>query len=643
MSDENEMEEGDGPRGVPATDGAAAGLALATASRDKADAYLDAQTRIANLQREHLHEQRDLQISHLKWRRFNDWARAGWQVMLGAVGAVVIAAVATALWNASRADGLVVDAFTVPPDFERQGLSGDVVADDVVERLGAIRKIANIVSYSFTNDVSAERANEVKVDIPETGVSVSDAWRYLRRWLGHERHLSGSLRELGDGRVALSLSLDGAAAMTEAGKLSDLPALEQKAAEDVFGAFDTVNYINYLDSTGRRREAMETAGRFARVSQGLLHADSYCLWAYTTVFATGDVRLGLARAHIAMNIDPLLAVAHVLAARFDFFLGRDEGQLAEDHIILSLRNADQLPAHQRGGFEQMRQQAVAQIALLQGDFANAVYWSCSHSCTYSGLLMTKSILAARLHDISLARKQLGEGLAAEADSTDVNEARFDIDSAEGNWRAATTDAEGISVYAKSGGMSPRFIALTHATYAAPLLAVGQAHAGRFAEAQATIDATPLDCVACVTARGDIDTMQEHWADAAAWFESAVKLAPSVPFAYADWGAMLLARGDYDGAMANFAVAHARGPRFSDPLEMWGEALKQKNRSDLALAKFEEASKYAPNWGRLHLEWGKALFYVGKMHEAKMQFALAAQLDLSEADRAALTSWKIQHG
>jgi tetratricopeptide (TPR) repeat protein len=621
-------------------DPAAMALALGSASRAEADAFLRKHGRLADIQLEALHT---YEVSHLRWRRFNDWARAGWQVMLALLGALAVAAIATALWDASRAEGLVVDAFTVPPDFERQGLGGDVVADDVVERLAAIRKVANIVSYSFSNDVSAERANEVKVDIPETGISVSDAWRYLRRWLGHERHLTGSLRELGDGRVLLSLSLDGADAMTATGKASDLPALEQKTAEDVFGAFDPVNYINYLSSTGRHRDAMEAAAQFTRVSQGLLHADSYNLWGYTTVYATGDAGLGLARARIAIDIYPQLAVAHVMAARFDSFLGHDEDELAEARIILSLHNEDQLPAHQHGGFDQMKQQATSQIALLHGDFANALHWGCSHTCSWSGLLVTKAIMAARLHDVALARSQLGEALAAGIDSPDVSEARFNIDSAEGNWGAAAADAEGISEYVKSGDMSSRFIALTQATYAAPMLAVAQARAGRFAEAQATIVASPRDCVACDTARGDIDALQKRWADAAGWFASAVKLAPSVPFADTDWGAMLLTKGDLDDAIAKFKLAHEKGPRFADPLEMWGEALMQKNRSDLALARFEEASKDAPNWGRLRLKWGEALFYAGKRDEAKKQLAIAAALELSSVDKVALSNWMKLHG
>jgi tetratricopeptide (TPR) repeat protein len=71
------------------------------------------------------------------------------------------------------------------------------------------------------------------------------------------------------------------------------------------------------------------------------------------------------------------------------------------------------------------------------------------------------------------------------------------------------------------------------------------------------------------------------------------------------------------------------------LEGWGEALTAKKQPDSALAKFAEAEKYTPNWGRLHLKWGEALASAGRKDEAKKQFARAAQLDLSDADKAEL--------
>jgi tetratricopeptide (TPR) repeat protein len=159
--------------------------------------------------------------------------------------------------------------------------------------------------------------------------------------------------------------------------------------------------------------------------------------------------------------------------------------------------------------------------------------------------------------------------------------------------------------------------------------------GDFAAAHAQIDKTPGDCDLCLRTRGKIDAAQKIYDGAAFWFARAAELAPSIPFAYADWGQMLLARGDPDAAIAQFTIANQKGPHFGDPLEGWGEALMAKNQSHLALSKFAEADKYAPNWGRLHLKWGEALVYAGKPDEAKVQFARAAQLDLTPSEKAEL--------
>jgi tetratricopeptide (TPR) repeat protein len=143
------------------------------------------------------------------------------------------------------------------------------------------------------------------------------------------------------------------------------------------------------------------------------------------------------------------------------------------------------------------------------------------------------------------------------------------------------------------------------------------------------------------ARGQIAATQRSWKASAQWFARAVQQAPSIPFAYADWGAMLFAKGDLDGAIAKFTTANQKGPHFADPLEMWGEALIAKHRSDLALTKFEEANKYAPNWGRLHLKWGEALLWSGDKNSARKQFAIAASLDLTPSEKSERT--RVMHG
>ncbi len=629
----------DGVKPSAKADAAAMHAALgAPGVTEQAQDYLRKQSLLADLQIENLRKQDEYELSHLRWRRFNDQMKGAMQIMVVAVGLLAVIGIGAAVWNASHADGLVVDAFTVPPDFEKSGTSGDVVAGDITSKVTSIRKIAMDISYSISRDVSADHHNDIKLEIPETGVSISEVWRYLRGWLGHERHLTGNLRAVGNGRIALTTSLDGSPAMTETDAASDLPAIEQRAAEDVFGAFDPINHINYLGSEGRQREALAAAERFVSESQGLLHADSYALLSLYTSLATGDIPLAIARARIGIDLDPKLAVLHVMTARYQYYLGHEEARLAQDRIILTLRNEDQLPSHQHGGFDEMRKQAEAQIALLTGDFTNATYWLCSHTCTATGLMVTRSALLARLHDVAGAQGLLAEGQAApSAYPDDVREARYEIDAANGNWNAALTEAAAMrAFYVRFGGnVSPRLIALAYATEIAPLLAVAEAHTGQFAQAHATIDRTPRDCVPCQTARGDIDALEKNWHGAEFWFARAIHDAPSLPFADTDWGEMLLRKGDFDGAIARFDSAHKKGPRFADPLEMWGEALIARNRSDLAAAKFAEAAKSAPNWGRLHLKWGEALWWSGNNGEAKKQFAIAATLALTPSEKSEL--------
>lgn len=176
----------------------------------------------------------------------------------------------------------------------------------------------------------------------------------------------------------------------------------------------------------------------------------------------------------------------------------------------------------------------------------------------------------------------------------------------------------------------------------PWLAYAWAKTGNIANAEALVRMTPLDCTRCLEFRGRIAGLSGDPARAARWFARAGADAPSEPFAMTDWGEMLLRRGDFDGAIAKFDLAHAIGPHFADPLEMWGEALMQKNRSDLALLKFEDANKFAPNWGRLHLKWGEALVYAGKPAESHRQFALADTLALSATDKRELEKARHPH-
>ncbi|HEY5411560.1 MAG TPA: hypothetical protein VIJ94_12620, partial [Caulobacteraceae bacterium] len=140
---------------------------------------------------------------------------------------------------------------------------------------------------------------------------------------------------------------------------------------------------------------------------------------------------------------------------------------------------------------------------------------------------------------------------------------------------------------------------------------------------------------CLRVRGQIAAQTMDWVGADRWFAEAVRQGPSLPFADAEWGQALLARGDADGGIKRLEQARQKAPRFADPEEIWGEALMRKGDQRGAIERFAAADKDAPMWGRNHLMWGEALMLSGRYAEARAQYVAANGMDLSKPDRAAL--------
>ena len=622
-------------------DPAAIGMALGATPETAADAraYLREQTDLARLQKANLLEQNSFELSHLRWRRFNDQMKGALQILTVLLGLVIVAAVAAAMWNASRAEGLVVDAFSVPPALSQTGVGGDVVADDMTSKIAAIRDFAEENSLASSNDVSEDRAREIKVDIPETGVSLAEVWRYLRRWLGNERHLTGNLRNLPDGRVALTASLDGAQAFTFAGAPGELDALEQKAAERVFAAVDPNNIVLYLVGKGRTAEALAAAARnVAQARNNSELAGSYALLSNLVRYYTGDTDKSLAETRLAIALAPGQAPQHMEMLNVSRTLGHDEEVLAQARAIAQLKLDDNVGSWRTSeGFPYVQQLGAIYRPQETGDFAALAQVECVYQCAHADTALLRAAGLARMHDGAGAEEALANARSyGDANSDTLLQIAYFIDADAGHWSTAADDARGLAAaYLARGIFSARYNQIRVRNLVMPMIARALAGGGDVAAARENLAATPLDCYGCLDARGVVETAARDWLAATNWFDGAVRAAPSVPFAYTDWGAMLVHKGDYDAAIAKFTLANQKGPHFADPLELWGEALMLKNRSDLALAKFEDADKYAPNWGRLHMKWGEALGYVGRKDEASEQYRIATRLELSQGDRAEL--------
>ncbi|HWE05835.1 MAG TPA: hypothetical protein VG274_03950, partial [Rhizomicrobium sp.] len=600
--------------------------ALSVASRVKADAFLDDQSALVRLQAKELAHELNLRHWSLRVRHLSDILRLTFEFGVALIILLLVALCVAAVWNASRADGIVVDTFSVPPRFAQAGMAGDVIADDLTNRVAAVRDFANAHSIAHSKGVRNERDEEIKVEIPDTGVSLAEVSRYLRSWLGHERHLGGNVRIRDDGKIALTTALDGTNATTFVGSAGDLDRFEQQAAEHVFQGVDPSNYVLYLYGKKRPAEAEMAIQHLVRVadSPGML-SDGYSLWGNWTRNYTADLSLALKRCRIAADTDPKAVPPHMEMMAVFEDMGHDEEALREAREIPGFRQEEQYAWREGPGFGQVVEIALLEIHTTMGDFGHAEIDACGW-CSRPEMFLGRAEYAARMHDIAHSRALIAAaGSMDQLDPALLNRATWFADAAAGDWQKAVADARGYGATATS--TNPRLQAIDLRTGITPLLAVALAHAGKFTQAHAEIDSTPGDCVLCERARGEIDGLENNFGGAAWRFARAARDAPSIPFATADWGAMLVRKGAYDAAIAKFQQANKIGPHFADPLEMWGEALMLKSRSDLALAKFEEANKYAPSWGRLHLKWGEALMYVGKKEEARNQLAIATHFDL----------------
>jgi tetratricopeptide (TPR) repeat protein len=633
VSEEQEGPES-GPEGIGAgIDPTAAALALAGASRAKADAFLDKQSSLIDIQKHHLHEQfKHLHLSVWE-KQLGVWLKAA----TFCVGIAVAAGVGLMVWEAAHSKGLIIEPFAVPPDMAAKGLSGEVVAGQILDKLTQMQSVT--ISSRPPQSYARNWGNDVKVEIPDTGISIAEIQRLLRDWLGHDTRISGEVWHTPAG-LAVAVRTGGVGGELVTGSEGDFDGLMQKAAEQVYGSTQPYRYANYLDRNYYRPGVPLRIAEARAIYQRLIYDPDPLErgWAWnglgTLAYSVqGDDKEAARLYYRALSAQPDLPIAYSALTSAEERLGHAEAAL------WAARNWARVTSSQGSAT------ASSAIPHWLGDFASEAAL-CRRAADAPVLFrqvnnrdQNEDCIARALagqHDGGAIREWIAEVPPAET-AQELGRRptlMLRIDAAFEKWNAlAASEAAAEEAYFKGlPGWDRRTIT---SRVLRPMLALAKANLGDSAGATAIIAATPGDCYDCMRIRGTIASLAGETGRADYWFARAAIFAPSIPYALRDWGQSRLARGELDSAITMFQRANKLGPKFSDPLEGWGEALMAKNQSHLALAKFEEANKYAPNWGRLHLKWGEALLYAGRPDEAKKQFAIAAGLDLVAPDKVEL--------
>jgi tetratricopeptide (TPR) repeat protein len=582
----------------------------------KLDIFLDEQTRLVRLQTEHLHEQRELILSRLRWGRLSDRLKVLLQLFTILVGVAVAGAVGVMAWQAHEDRGVTIAAFTVPPDLAARGLTGEVMASKLLDRLSQMQADTSSArpAASYANDW----AGDIKVEIPETGVSLGELNRALRQWLGSETHITGELVRTPAG-LELTARAGSEPGKAFAGQDADLDGLIQKAAESVYSQTQPYRWAAWLQTHGQPERADVEFARLAQTGPKEDRPWAYSAWA-SDLFGQGEVAAAADKVRAAIKLNPKAPGLYSKLGGDEDALGHYEAALRESSKALALTARDD-PSYSgiRFALMALRRDPLAAIEAISSinDLQNR-----AEAGPFEGVDRKAPVLAI-MHDVSGARRVIVQGQAGLRSTPALMRAISETSTLE-DWSSAAID---LHAYLAAAG--------PYHLRAVSNLAMVTARLGRVAEAEALIAPTPSDCYYCLRQRGVIAAVRYDWGAADRWFAEAVRQAPSAPEALDDWGQSLMDRGDPQGAIGKFEQAHHAAPHFADPLELWGEALMRTGDEAGAVAKFAEADKYAPRWGRNHMRWGEALMLSGRYAEARAQYEAANGMDLSKPDRAAL--------
>ena len=574
------------------------------------------------------------------WQIAGERAGFALKVLTGLAGLAMAVALGLMALQASRAEGVVIEPFSVPPELAARGLTGQVLAAQLQDRLSRLQA----ATYSVRPEASYSSGwgDEISVEIPSTGVSLGELQRFLRGWLGRETRIGGDAYRTADGRLAVTVRAAGGAGDEVTGAEAELPTLLQGAAEKLYARTQPYRYAMYLQNQGRTDEARGVLGWLADNGTGQERA-----WSLAGLSRVEpDNRRALARARLATELAPELAEAWDARSRAASRMGLQPEEVAGLERFIAL-----LKTRNRGGYSEQataaRMRAEEVLAIRRGDylearrFAQTTRRDGGNSTIRARALTSMAFDSAMLHEATLARRYVASA-ALETQPRDMTPGQYRASlervlqqAAAGieDWPLAQRHGElGMAALrADPGALSPEQLSINGAW---PLQVRSLVFLGRLDEAGRMASDLPMDCMNCLLARATVAEALGDRTAARRWYDATVRFNPN------DWGpperrgVMLLRFGrDPEGAIAAFRRAAELSPFFADPLEGWGEALMAKGDYRAAIKKFEQAAQRAPRWGRLHLQWGMALAKLGKTDEARVKWRAAATMDLSAAERA----------
>jgi tetratricopeptide (TPR) repeat protein len=602
LGDEEHKPEVEAPEALAGAEAFAAAIAAKLSGNDpgvcrKTEEFLSEQTRLLKVQREHLKDEHAARLHYLRGqarevdiRRFGMRLRIGFQLFLVLVATVVAIGAAVMIRDAVTSRRVVIDPFDIAPNVPAQVPGGKIVADGFLDELSRLQDATRTNIQRL--DLSDAWASQVKLEVPETGVSLGELSRLLRGRFGHDVHIDGDLIETPAGGLALTVRGNGVPPKTFSGSATELEKLTTQTAEYVYSKSQPARWAYYLQGVGRGEEAIA----FCRATIGSASKDDrpYLLnvWANSINNTGGSPHEALALFRAALKLKPDYWIAYNNVMNSLWLIGDEEGawRAGEDMRKAAGGRPGRAPDLFYENWDTLTWNLGAWLTATVADAeANAGVGTGGNSAGTS-----LADIHARLHEpeaAELALKTTKEDPHDPSIGALTHFVRGRLAAEAGDAARAATEMEAFGT-----AYADPFIATSAPGYRC-WIAPAEEAAGHPDKADAVL-MTAGTFVDCYRFHADILDARGDWVKAQKAYADAVALAPDLPAAYYSWGVALLKHGDLDGAVAKLKEANQKGPHWADPLKVWGDILVKRGHAKEALVKYDEALEYAPNWAAL---------------------------------------------
>jgi tetratricopeptide (TPR) repeat protein len=548
------------------------------------------QTEVLEVQKRNLQAEHDYFEAEWGPRLLALRLRTGFQLFVALVATAIGLGAIVMIKDAVTSRQVVIEPFRTPSGLAARGMDGAIVASSVLDELGRLQDATR--STDAARALTGAWSGNIKLEVPETGISLGEISRLLRERFGHDVRIDGDLVETPAGGLSLTVRGNGVPPKTFDGSATELSKLTVAAAEYVYSKSQAGRWASYLNTHGRYEESIVFCKSAVGSAKPAERALLLTRWAVALENSGGSVREALGLERAAIKVQPDTWVAH--------------NNVQNDLMLL----ADEEAAWKAG--EEMRRVAGGRPGrALEYTYGNWDYLTWNLQPWLASTLADADATAGAGSLFGSA----GPGIA------DIQVRLHDPEAADLALKTANEDPDDLAGRAMAHNVLGRLAmeAGDTATAVAEMEAYGKAYANPTvssnnpgyqcwiapaeeaaghpdkADALLTSAGTFVDCYRF---RADILDGRGDWRGAQKAYAEAVALAPDLPASYYSWGLALARHGDLMGAEAKLVEANKRGPHWADPLKAWSDALAKQGKIKEALVKYDEALKYAPNWKQL---------------------------------------------